>query len=193
VDNRTSKRQRAAGHAAGAVLAACGILGLGCGAASAATVQARDVKALDALHKRSFDLTQALTESEGGGVTQLNATGDPQTLDCIETLREASNQVTDQLMDVDDVAAVARRMKHPTDRGIAAAHTARAVGRALNILPVEARQVNQTAGLCLTQSGVQDKAREQLQLINDAIGQLQALRAKLTPGSPPAAPGKPAT
>jgi hypothetical protein len=175
----------------GAVLAICALAGLGGATASAANVQARDVKALDALYTRAFDLTQALTESEGGGVSQLNTTGDAQTLDCIETLREASNQVTDQLMDVDDVAALARRMKQPADRKAAAAQTAKSVTRALDILPVEARQVNQTAGLCLTQPLVQDKSRDQLQLINDAIARLQALNAKLTAGPPPAASRKP--
>jgi hypothetical protein len=43
------------------------------------------------------------------------------------------------------------------------------------VLPVEAKQINATASLCLTQTIVQQKARDGLLLIDDATPALKRL------------------
>lgn len=149
-------------------------------AGGAQAVQHRDVRALDSLLKRAQDQTSALTFAESGGVAQASAGGDAQALDCLETLREASNQVADQLQDVDDVAAEAASLHRLDDRRLGSAATARSVARALEILPVEAKQANQTAGLCLAQTDIQVKAKDEVQLIDDATAALERLEAKLS-------------
>jgi hypothetical protein len=159
-------------------LACAAVFAAATGAAPGAqAVTRRDAQAIDSLYDRSLDLTQSLTQAVGGGVAQLNATGDAQTLDCVDTLREAASEVSGQLMDVDDVAALAAGLRRAPDRRRGAAATGRAIARALGVLPAEARQVNQTAGLCLTQTLVQNKARDQLQLINDAMVELTRVLA----------------
>jgi hypothetical protein len=147
-------------------------------APGAQAVQLPDVQAVQALYKRSSDLTQALTQAIGGGASQLGATGDPQALDCAETLREASNQVSDQLMDLVDVTTIAANMHGGQDRRFAASMTRKAAARAQGILAVESRQVNQTAALCLTQAPVQTMAHDQIQFINDASAELGRLKAR---------------
>jgi hypothetical protein len=144
-------------------------------AGGAQAVQHRDVRTLDDLLKRAQDQTSALTAA----VSQASAGGDAQALDCLETLREASNQVTDQLQDVDDVAAEAASLHRLDDRRFGSAATGRAVARALTILPVETKQANQTAGLCLAQADVQARAKDLTQLIEDVTAALEQLEAKL--------------
>jgi hypothetical protein len=136
----------------------------------------RDAQAMATLYQRSLDLTQALTDAVGGGVSQLNATGDAQSLDCLETLREAASEVSDRLMDVRDVAALSSRLHRLADRRLGSAAASAAAARALEVLPAESRQVNQTAGLCLTQAQVQQRARDELLLINDATSALERLQ-----------------
>jgi hypothetical protein len=143
--------------------------------APAAAVTRHDARAIQALYKRSLDLTQALTDAVGGGVSQLNATGDAQTLDCLDTLREAASEVSDQLMDVQDVASLAASLRHAPDRRSGAVAARKAAVRALDVLPVEAKQINATASLCLTQTIVQQKARDGLLLIDDATPALKRL------------------
>jgi len=135
-----------------------------------------DARAVQGLYQRSLDLTQALTDAASAGVSQLNAGGDAQTLDCLDTLREAANDVSDQLLDVQDVATLSASLHQGRDRRLGAAATRKAAARALEVLPVEARQINQTASLCLTQVVVQQKARDGLTLINDATPVLKTLR-----------------
>jgi len=143
--------------------------------APAAAVTRSDARAVQALYKRSLDLSQALTDALGGGVSQLNATGDAQTLDCLDTLREAASEVSDQLMDVQDVSALAASLHRAADRRAGAVAARKAAARALEVLPVEAKQINATASLCLTQTLVQQKARDGLQLIDDATPALKRL------------------
>jgi len=147
-------------------------------ATDAGAASRRDAAVLQGLYQRSLDLSQALTEAESGGVSQLNASGDPQALDCLETLREAASEVSDQLLDVRDVASLAAGLHGARDRRQGAAATRAAAGRALDVLPAEARQVNQTAGLCLTQATVQQKARDEAKLIDDATAALQPLAGR---------------
>jgi hypothetical protein len=144
-------------------------------ATSAGAVSRRDAHALEALYQRSLDLTQSITTAEGGGVSQLNASGDPQALDCLETLREAAAEVSDQVMDVKDVAGLAATLHGARDRRLGAAATHAATARALDVLPVESRQVSQTAGLCLTQTSVQQSARDGQALITDVTAALKHL------------------
>ncbi|HTX48955.1 MAG TPA: hypothetical protein VME40_06140 [Caulobacteraceae bacterium] len=141
----------------------------------ASAVTRHDARAVQALYKRSLDLTQALTDAVGGGVSQLNATGDAQTLDCLDTLREAASEVSDQLMDVQDVATLAASLRHAPDRRYGVVAARKAAARALDVLPVEAKQINATASLCLTQTLVQQKARDGLLLIDDATPALKRL------------------
>lgn len=141
----------------------------------AVAVTRHDARAVQALYKRSLDLTQTLTDAVGGGVSQLNATGDAQTLDCLDTLREAVAQVSNQLMDVQDVASLAAALRQAPDRRSGAAAARKSAARALDVLPVEARQINATASLCLTQTLVQQRARDGLLLINDATPALKRL------------------
>jgi hypothetical protein len=143
---------------------------------NAEAVTHRDAHALGDLYKRALDLSQSLTEAESGGVSQLNAGGDAQALDCLETLREASGEVADQLMDVKDVASLAAGLHGARDRRHGDAATRAAVARALEVLPVEQKQITQTAGLCLSQAVVQQKARDASLLIADATTALQAVR-----------------
>ncbi|HUO11666.1 MAG TPA: hypothetical protein VMU37_02825 [Caulobacteraceae bacterium] len=151
------------------------IIVLAIAATPAAAVTRQDARALQALYKRSLDLTQELTDAVGGGVSQLNATGDAQTLDCLDTLREAAGDVSDQLMDVRDVSSLAASLRHAPERRAGRIASRKAAARALEVLPVEARQINQTASLCLTQTVVQQKARDGLTLINDATPVLRRL------------------
>jgi hypothetical protein len=144
-------------------------------ATSAGAVSRRDTQALESLYKRSLDLTQSITSAEGGGVSQLNASGDPRALDCLETLREAAAEVSDQVMDVKDVADLAAGLRGARDRRRGAAATRAATARALEVLPVESRQVNQTAGLCLTQAQVQQSARDEAALITEVTAALKHL------------------
>src|ERR1700722_4740591 len=79
-------------------LATTAALLIAAAASSAEALQRRDVSRLDTLYKRSQDLSQSLTEAASAGVSQLNATGDAQTLDCLQSLQSAASQVSDQLM-----------------------------------------------------------------------------------------------
>lgn len=149
-------------------------------ATGAQAVQHRDVRTLDILLKRAQDETQNLTSAESSGVAQAKA-GGAQGLDCLETLREAANQVADQLQDVDDVAGEAASLRRLDDRRLGSAAAARAAARALEVLPVEAKQANQTAGLCLGQPQIQGKAGDLTRLVDDANAALQRLAAKAKP------------
>jgi hypothetical protein len=145
-------------------------------APAANALQRRDVRVLDGVYKRSLDLTQSLTEAASGGVSQVNAGGDAQALDCLETLREAANQVSDQLMDVRDVARLAASLHRGPDRKLGAAAARHAAAGALQVLPVEGRQMSATASLCPSQATVQQKAHEGLALISDATVALKGVR-----------------
>jgi hypothetical protein len=146
-------------------------------APGAQALSRRDVASLDALYNRSQDLTQSLTEAASAGVSQLNSGGDAQALDCLESLRDAAGQVSDQLMDVRDVASLAASLRRGPDRRLGLAATRRAAAGALAALPAERRQIGQTASLCLSQTAVQQQARDALLLINDATAALGKLGA----------------
>jgi hypothetical protein len=139
----------------------------GCGAGAVSHDRAQ---ALDLLYQRSLDLTEDLTNAVGAGVAQLNASGDAQSLDCLESLRDAASETSDQLLDVRDVAALAASLKLKADRSAGTAATRRSSAQALSVLPAEARQVSQTAALCQSQAGVQAKAEREL--IEDATALL---------------------
>jgi hypothetical protein len=145
-------------------------------AGDAQALQRPGVRALDALYQRSLDLTQSLTEAAAGGAAQLNASGDSQALDCLETLREAASEVSGQLMDVRDVASLAASLHRGADRRLGVAATRRAVAGALTVLPVERRQVTQTASLCSAQAAVGPKAADATKLIDDATAALEKLQ-----------------
>jgi hypothetical protein len=156
--------------------------GLGLGAAlalavapEASALQQRDAKAVDALYQRSADLTQQVTAAAATAASQLNSGGDAAALDCLEPLRDAASQVSDQLMDVRDVTSLAASLHRGTDRrrGAAAAH--RAAASALAVLDVEGKQVSRTASLCAAQASVQPVAKAELQLIDDATAALKKL------------------
>jgi hypothetical protein len=146
-------------------------------ASDALALSRRDVASLDALYKRSRDLTQSLTEAASAGVSQLNAGGDGQALDCLESLRDAAGQVSDRLMDVRDVASLAASLHRGPDRRLGLAASRRTAASALAVLPAERRQIGQTASLCFTQTAVQQHARDALQLIDDATAALGRLGA----------------
>jgi hypothetical protein len=135
-----------------------------------------DVRTLDGLYGRSQTLTQSLSEAASGAASQLNAGGDAAALDCLETLREAANQVSDQLMDVRDVAHLAVSLHKGPDRKLGAAAARRAAAGALVVLPAEARQITATASLCPQQAAVQQQAQAGLQLITDATAALKAIK-----------------
>jgi len=145
-------------------------------APAAQALRRSDVRALDGLYTRSQTLAQSLTEAASGGVSQVNAGGDAAALDCLETLREAANQVSDQLMDVRDVGHLAVSLHQGADRKLGAAATRRAAAGALVVLPVEARQITATAALCPQQAVVQQQAGAGLQLISEATTALKAIR-----------------
>jgi hypothetical protein len=147
-------------------------------APSAQAMSRRDVRSLDALYKRSQDLGQSLTEAASAGANQLSAGGDAAALDCLESLRDAAGQVSDQLMDVRDVASLAASLHRGPDRRLGLAATRRAASGALAVLPAERRQISQTASLCLSQTAVQQQARDALLLINDAAAELGKLGAR---------------
>jgi hypothetical protein len=48
----------------------------------------------------------------------------------------------------------------------------RSAAQALSVLPAEARQVSQTAALCQSQAGVQEQAKAELALIEEATAAL---------------------
>jgi hypothetical protein len=145
-------------------------------APAAQALHRSDVRALDGLYSRSQSLTQSLTQAASGGVSQVNAGGDAAALDCLETLSEAANQVSDQLMDVRDVGHLAVSLHKGPDRKLGAAATRRAAAGALVVLPVEARQITATASLCPQQATVQQQAQAGLQLITDATTALKAIK-----------------
>jgi hypothetical protein len=133
-------------------------------------------RALDGLYQRSLASTQDLTNAVGAAVAQLNAGGDAQALDCLETLRDAASETTGQLLDVRDVASLSASLKTKADRRLGTAAVRRAAGRALAVLPAEAAQVSQTAQLCPAQAVVQAKAKGELDLIGDATAALDRLK-----------------
>jgi hypothetical protein len=141
----------------------------GCGAGA---VSHNRAQALDLLYQRSLDLTEGLTKAVGAGVAQLSASGDAQSLDCLETLRDAASETSDQLLDVRDVAALAAALTFKADRRTGTAAMRRSAAQALSVLPAEARQVSQTAALCQSQAGVQEQAKAELALIEDATAAL---------------------
>ncbi|HXQ09883.1 MAG TPA: hypothetical protein VN805_02670 [Caulobacteraceae bacterium] len=144
----------------------------GCGAGA---VSHNRAQALDRLYQRSLDLAEELTKTVGAGVAQLNASGDAQSLDCLETLRDAASETSDQLLDVRDVAALAAGLTLKADRRAGTAATRRSAAQALSVLPAEARQVSRTADLCRSQADVQQRAKAELALIDDATAALTQL------------------
>jgi|HubBroStandDraft_1064217.scaffolds.fasta_scaffold199409_2 hypothetical protein len=150
--------------AAGAALA---ILAAG----QAQALQRADVHALDALLQRALDLSQSLTEAAGA---QLKTGGESADLACLETLRDAAGQVSDQLKDVRDVTDLATRLRGPVDRWRGIASVRRAAAGALAVLPIEARQTDQTAKLCGPDAGARAKLLDAL--IGDATTELTQLR-----------------
>ena len=158
-----------------AIVAALLIAGL---APSAQAMSRRDVRSLDALYKRSQDLSQSLTEGASAGAAQFNAGGDAAALDCLESLRDAAGQVSDQLMDARDVASLAASLHRGPDRRLGLAAARRSAAGALAVLPAVRRQIEQTASLCLTQTAVQQHARDALLLIDEATAALGKLGAR---------------
>ena len=144
-------------------------------APDAMALRKRDATAIDALYQRSADLTQQATSAAASAAAQLSSGGDATTLDCLEPLRDAASQVSDQLLDVRDVTSLATGLHRGADRhrGAAAAH--RAAASALTVLDVEGKQVSRTASLCAAQASVQPLAKAELQLIDDATTALKKL------------------
>ena len=162
-------RWPAAGLALGAALA------LAAGP-EALALQKRDAKVIDALYQRSLDVTQQVTAAAAGASAQLSGGGGEAALDCLEPLRDAAAQVSDQLMDVRDVASLAASLQRGHDRRRGAAATRHAATSALAVLDVEGKQVSRTASLCASQASVQSLAKDELQLIDDAAAALKALQ-----------------
>jgi hypothetical protein len=133
-------------------------------------------RALSALYLRSQASAQSLTDAVGAAAAQLNAGGDAQALDCLETLRDAASETTGQLLDVRDVASLAASLKTKADRQLGTGAVRRAAARALAVLPAESAQVSQTAQLCAAQAVVQAKAKAELELIGDATAVLGRLK-----------------
>ncbi|HXQ47503.1 MAG TPA: hypothetical protein VN806_12855 [Caulobacteraceae bacterium] len=158
---------------AGAITAAALAVIAGGPAGATGRGQAR---ALDALYERSLESTQDLTTAVGAAVAQLNAGGDAQSLDCLETLRDAASETTGQLLDVRDVADLSATLMAKADRRLGTAAVHRAASRALAVLPAEAAQVSQTAQLCAGQAAVQAKANSELQLIGETTSALGRIR-----------------
>ena len=156
------------------------VFGIALGAAlasaqDATALQKRDAKAIDALYQRSADLTQQITSAAATAAAQLSGGGDSAALDCLEQLRDAATQVSDQLMDVRDVTSLAVSLRRGADRRRGAAATHRAATSALTVLDVEGKQVSRTASLCAAQTGVQPLAKDALQLIDEATVALKKL------------------
>ena len=135
-------------------------------------------RSIDALYQRSLDLTQQVTAAAAGASAQLSGGGGEAALDCLEPLRDAAGQVSDQLMDVRDVASLAASLQRGPDRRRGAAATHRAATSALAVLDVEGKQVSRTASLCASQASVQSLAKDELQLIDDAAAALKALQRR---------------
>ena len=87
-------------------------------------------------------------------------------------------QVSDQLMDVRDVASLAASLQRGPDRRRGAAATRRAAASAVTVLDVEGKQVSRPASLCGSQANVQQFAKDELQLIDDAAAALKALQRR---------------
>ena len=144
-------------------------------APDALALQKRDAKAIDALYQRSTDLAQQITSAAATAAAQLSGGGDSAALDCLEPLRDAAGQVSDQLMDVRDVTSLAASLHRGADRRRGSAASHRAAARALTVLDVEGKQVSHTASLCVAQASVQPLAKDALQLIDDATVALNKL------------------
>jgi hypothetical protein len=164
-------RPIASGLAIGAALALAA-------APHALALQKRDAKAVDALYQRSLGLAQQVTAAAAGASAQLSGAGGEAALDCLEPLRDAASQVSDQLMDVRDVASLAASLQRGPDRRRGAAASRRAAASALAVLTVEGEQVSRTASLCALQAGVQPLAKDELQLIDDAAAALKKLQGR---------------
>jgi len=169
--DRDLRRRIAAGFALGAALALAV-------APDALALQKRDAKAVDALYQRSLDLTQQVTAAAAGASAQLSGGGGEAALDCLEPLRDAAAQVSDQLMDMRDLASLAASLQRGPDRRRGAAATHRAATSALAVLDVEGKQVSRTASLCGSQASVQPLAKDELQLIDDATAALKLLQRR---------------
>ncbi len=165
---RSVRRRLAAGIGLGAAMALAV-------APNATALQKRDAKAIDALYQRSADLTQQVTSAAATAAARLSGGGDAAALDCLEPLRDAASQVSDQLMDVRDVTSLAASLHRDADRRRGAAAVRRSVAGALTVLEVEGKQVSRTASLCAAQTSVQPLAKAALQLIDDASAQLKKL------------------
>jgi hypothetical protein len=174
--DRNWRKRLAPGFALGAALALAA-------APEALALQKRDAKAVDALYQRSLDLTQQVTAAAANASAQLSGGGGEAALDCLEPLRDAAAQVSDQLIDVRDVASLAASLQRGPDRRRGAAATRRAAASALAVLEVEGKQVSRTASLCASQPGVQQLAKDELQLIDDATAALKQLQGRSWSGS----------
>ena len=163
---RRSLRRLLSGIALGAALAS---------APNATALQKQDAKTIDALYQRSADLTQKITSAAATAAAQLSGGGDAAALDCLEPLRDAASQVSDQLMDVRDVTSLAASLHRGVDRRRGSAASHRAAASALTVLDVEGKQVSRTASLCAAQTSVQPLAKDALQLIDDATVALKQL------------------
>lgn len=148
------------------------------GALDARAVNSGEADTIFAINLRSSRLTRDITEAQQGAVSHLLANGDTQSLDCLDTLREASSEVSDSLNGVSDLANVASMMRDPADRKYAASVRDAEVDGAVGVLAIERREINRTAGVCPDHALVQSKARDLIQLIDDALTQLGALRGQ---------------
>lgn len=128
---------------------------------------------LVAMNQRSLRVAMDINESIQGALPGAMQAGDSQTVECLGSLRDTAMQVSDQIGDVSDLATVASAMLDPGDAKRAALIRDVSAEGALRILSVDRREVNQTAGECPNQALVQYKARDLIQLIDDATTMLQ--------------------
>jgi len=137
---------------------------------------AHDLSAIGAIYKRSLTATVDINETVEGALSQSAANGDFRTTDCLGVLRDTAEELTGVLGDVYDLTMVESGMIDSRDEKFAASIRNISAKGAVDQLVVYRRQINQAEGMCANQGLVQQKARDVVQLIDDATAELETMK-----------------
>ena len=138
---------------------------------------AHDALSLTGLQMRSLALSRDINDSVVGALTEIRASGDTRTPDCLGSLRDTGGEISDVLDGVAGLAIVTAEMNDPRDEKVASSYRNIYAKGALDRLRLDRRTVNQVAGECANQLLVQNKARDLIQLIDDASVALGSLKS----------------
>jgi hypothetical protein len=142
----------------------------------ARAADAHDPSAIGAIYQRSLTILGDINDTVGGALLQARASGDLQSANCLGQLRDTASEISDVLVDVNDLDTVESGMIDGRDQKFAVLIRNLSAKGATKQLAIYRRTVNQTEGECANQGLVQQKARDLIQLIDDATAELETMK-----------------